>query len=180
MLVAISQKSKKERTQLYIECDFELLRCSEKNNKWPGKHQVKIGSRSEFYCCTRSLISTTYVASPPIGSRVATKITSSDLMGLIRWFKWRYFLFSRKNLFLLVSWCADHTHKIFLQSKVLYFHPPSENYWEMFIGFCSTPKQCVAPGNIASKLGQDRNSTVTLTHSFRRHTVRGFTFSRKR
>ena len=82
MLVAISQKSKKERTQLYIERDFELLRCSEKNNKWPGKHQVKIGSRSEFYCCTHSLISTTYVASPPVGSRVATKITSSDLTGL--------------------------------------------------------------------------------------------------
>ena len=99
VLVAISQKSKKERTQLYIECDFELLRCSEKNNKWPGKHQVKIGSRSEFYCCTHSLISTTYVASPPIGSRVATKITSSDLTGLIRWFKWRYFLFSRKKSF---------------------------------------------------------------------------------
>ena len=166
MLVAISQKSKKERTQLYIECDFELLRYSEKNSKWPGKHQAKIGSRSEFYCCTHSLISTTYVASPPIGSRVATKITSSDLMGLIRWFKWRYFLFSRKNLFFLVSWCADHTHKIFLQSKVLYFHPPSENHWEMFIGFCSTPKQTICRTRKHSvKIGW-RSEFYCYTHSF--------------
>ena len=31
------------------------------------KHQVKIGSRSECYCHTHSLILTTYVASPTIG-----------------------------------------------------------------------------------------------------------------
>ena len=50
--------------------------------------------------------------------------------------------------------------------KVLFFHAPSWNDFEMFNIFCRILKQTVSSNgkHRVGELGQDRNSIVTITH----------------
>ena len=69
-LVALGQKSQKERTQLCIECECrntKILR-KKKQQAGTGKHRVKLGwNQNSIVTLTHSLISTTYMAPSSVG-----------------------------------------------------------------------------------------------------------------
>ena len=57
----------------------------------------------------------------------------------------------------------SHLLRYFCKEKLCFFARHPENYCEVFIVFCSTPKQTISStGKL--QLGQERNSKVTITH----------------